>query len=265
MYFRKKVVLLQPNCGTLRKLSLILLLFLLLLPPSVLAEVVTLRTGKVVTGEIILQNEEVLIIRTKNGDRYQYPAVEILSVKSEKTALNDTLVASSKLRKVVVRLQTSGGAVYMPEIGWGGQFAFDLMLGTRKIQDTRIFLAAGLGYRAKAFASEHAEQTKHVTYSFMPLQAVVAMPLGGREHAPVLGVSFGYGFALNKQTQGGICVGAEFGWSYAISEVVDLQLALVAELQQAKIDVRQIVNDLEYINHMGCNFATLGVKLAVNL
>ena len=264
MYFRKKLVLLRPNYIVLRKKSVILVLFFLLLSPIILAEVVTLRTGKVVTGEIVLQNEEVLIIRTKTGALYQYPASEVLSVKSEELVSTELEEKASASRSVAVRLQTAGGAVYMPEIGWGGQFAVDLMLGTYAIQESKIFLGAGLGYRAKSFANYHSE-SKNATYSFLPLQAVVAMPVGKQAHSPFWGMSIGYGFALNKQTQGGICAGAEVGWNYEFASEKALQMSLFAELQQAKTAVRQVVSDVEYINHVGCNFIAMGVKLALIL
>lgn len=229
----------------------------MLLSPILCAEVVTLRTGKIISGEIVLQNDEVLIIRTKNGSKYQYPAAEVLSVKADEIASLDAPNATKPPRKLAVHLQTAGGAVCVPEIGWGGQFAADLMLGTRTIHGTRIFLGAGLGYRAKVMDIG--------TYSFLPLQAVVAMPLSKHKHAPFLGMSIGYGIALNKQTQGGIFAGAEVGWNYQISDKTDFLLALCAEVQQAKTDVMQTVNDVDYLNHIGCNFVTLGLKLAVNL
>lgn len=265
MYFRKIFVLLQPNSSAVRKSLLILPLLFMLLSPSLWAEVVTLRTGKVVTGEILLQNDEVLILRTKNGSRFQYPASEIVSVKSEEIAAQEDKNESSSSASVAVRLQTAGGAVYLPEMGWGGQFALDLMLGTHAIHDTRIFLGAGLGYHAKTFSAATAGQAKNATYSFLPLHAAVVMPISAHKHAPCLGLTLGYGFALDKSTQGGLCAGAEVGWNYAFAQAKDLQISLAAELQQAKTDVKQIVDEKEYINHIGCNFLAISLKLALNL
>ena len=246
-----------PNSGNLRKLAYILSLVFLLLSPTIWAEVVTLRTGQTITGEILLQNEEVVIIRTKSGTRYQYPATEILSISQEKTAQSSSQEAKKRSpRPIDIRFQASGGAVYASELGWGGQMAVDFMLGTKKIQDRRIFLGAGIGYRAKFL--------NHTTYSFLPLQAIVSMPLLDQTHAPVLGMSIGYGFALNPSTQGGICTAAELAWNYTISPQTDLQLGAFAEWQQAQLDVIQTINGNEYITHMGCNFLAIGVKLAIS-
>lgn len=246
-----------PNSGNLRRLAYILLLFFLLLSPTIWAEVVTLRTGKTITGEILLQNEEVVIIRTKNGTRYQYPTAEILSISHEDTTKSATQETQKQTpRPIDIRFQASGGAVYASELGWGGQIAADFMLGTKKIQDKRIFFGAGIGYRAKFL--------NHTTYSFLPLQAIISMPLLDQKHAPVVGISIGYGFALNHSTQGGICTAAELAWNYAINPQSDLQLGAYAEWQQAQLDVIQTINGNEYINHMGCNFLTIGIKLAIS-
>lgn len=241
----------------MKKQSYILLLVFLLLSPVLMAEVVTLRTGKIIVGELLLQNEDVVIIRTKNGTRYQYPANEILSIREETTKKNKELQQGQKRaeQKVNLSFQLSGGAVYVPELGWGGQLAADWMIGTKTIQNKRIFLGGALGYRAK--------WVNDATYSFLPLQAVVAMPLIDAHHAPVLGVRLGYGFALNKHTKGGISAGIDVAWNYTINPRTDFQFGVYAEWQQAKTDVKQIINGIEYTNHIGSNFIAMGIKMAI--
>ena len=49
-------------------------------------EVVTLRSGKVMTGTVIVQNDEVLILRDANGARFQFPAAEVVKVEAEEEA-----------------------------------------------------------------------------------------------------------------------------------------------------------------------------------
>ena len=92
---------------------------LLLLSPMLWAEVVTLRTGQMVKGEVLLQNEEVVIVRTKNGMRYQYPASEVVSIRAEELAAKEDEVAGKKrnVRAVNMRFQLHSGAVYVPQMG----------------------------------------------------------------------------------------------------------------------------------------------------
>ena len=126
------------------------------------------------------------------------------------------------------------------------------------------FVGGGIGYRAKIMPTTLADTTSsNTTYSFIPLQAMVSLPLLEHQHAPVIGISAGYGFAANKDTQGGICVGVDLGWNYIINGQSSLQLSLYADWQQARTNVKQVIEDKEYINHMGCNFISMGLKFAV--
>ena len=253
---RKFSVPLSPNCWDLRKLTCILLLLGLVLTPLAMAEVVTLRTGQTIEGEILMQNEEVVIIRMKNGLRYQYPAIEVVSISTEKAyATPDQTPLTSPLRKVNLRFQASGGVIIVPELGIGGQATADFMVGTHSIRDKRMFVGSGLGYRAKIVNDQ--------TYSFIPLQAVLSMPLSNNKSAPVLGVTMGYGFAVDSHTQGGLCAGIDFGWNCHFTPQSSMQITAYAEWQQARTDIVQIVLGNEYTNHVGCNFVATGLRFAV--
>jgi len=217
---------------------------------------VTLRTGQTVVGEILLQNDEVVVIRMKNGLRYQYPVDEVVSISHEEaSATPDHVVISSPLRKVNLRFQVSGGVIVVPELGVGGQVAADFMVGTHAIRDKRMFVGGGLGYRAKIVNDQ--------TYSFIPLQAVLSMPLTNSKFAPVIGVSMGYGFAVDSHTHGGLCAGADFGWNCHINAQSSLQISAYAEWQQAQTNVVQIVLGKEYTNYIGSNFVAVGLRFAI--
>ena len=67
----------------MNKTKYILLIGLLLLSVVSMAEVIVLRSGQRVVGEIVLQNDEVVIVRGENGMRYQYPMNEVSSIGLE--------------------------------------------------------------------------------------------------------------------------------------------------------------------------------------
>ena len=231
------------------------ILLLLILSCPIFAEVVTLRSGQTVRGEIVLQNDEVVIIRTNNGMRHQYPTSEVVSIRSNEVIANQPTAAAPAVRPVNIALQVHGGVLFVPELGVGGQFGTDLMIGSHTIQGKRMFLGGSVGYRAKVIGS--------TTYSFIPLLAHIQYPLTEQKHAPLLGMSIGYGFAANKDNQGGICIGANFGGSYLINQQASMQYGIYAEWQQAQTDVVQYIDNIPYTNHMGCNFLAIGVKFAV--
>lgn len=244
--------------------TFILLLSLLLLVPTLQAEVVVLQTGQQIQGEIVLHNNDVIIIQTKSGIRYQYPTNEVTSIRNDDVSQqekNQEAIVASYTRPVNLRFQIHGGAVYVPTLGWGGLIGTDFMIGSYAIKNKRMFIGGGIGYRAKIIQDK--------VYSFIPLQAVVAIPLMESKNAPIIGMNIGYGFSTNKQTEGGICVGTNVGWNYLINQQSSLSISLFAEWQQARIDIKQTIDDIsqegiEYINHMGCYFISTGLKLGIS-
>ena len=64
-----------------RLLYLWILLTICITPTQ--AEVVVLRSGQQIKGEMLLNNDEVVILRQKNGLRYQYPKTEVVAIKDD--------------------------------------------------------------------------------------------------------------------------------------------------------------------------------------
>ena len=248
-----------------RRIKYILPIFLLLLSSMLMAEVVVLRSGQRVQGEIVVRNSEVVIVRTSNGMRYQYPMSEVSAI----TLDEDQMAASTekkdnvsrKQQAVSLRAQTMGGALYVPNMGWGGYAGADLIVGANVMEGKRVFVGGGVGYRARVVNGK--------TYSFIPLQATISSSLMYQQHSPIIGMNIGYGISTDRKIQGGICAGAELGWHYVVDENTSIVLGLSAEWQQARADVVEIVINPEtheqkdYINHMGVNFITFGAKVAI--
>lgn len=229
-----------------------------------MAEVVVLRSGNIISGEIVLQNDEVVIIRTASGMRYQYPMTQVREIKQEISMQEQVDVDSdqiAQIKAVSLRIQAMGGALYVPHLGWGAYAGADMLVGANVLEGKRMFVGGSVGYRAKIMDDE--------TFSFIPLQASFSAILSDQRHAPIVGVNLGYGFSTNRKTQGGICAGADIGWYYAVSQTASIALGLSAEWQNAQTDIVQTITNPNtqeqnnYINHMGVNFITFGVRVAI--
>jgi hypothetical protein len=223
-----------------------------------MAEVVILRSGQTIKGEIVLQNEEVVVIRSSNGMRYQYPMNEVVNIQQEEQETNVTKGERTpeNTKKIVsLSAQAMGGALYIPYLGWGGYAGANLIIGTN-VMNKKVFIGGGVGYRARVVEKD--------TYSFIPLQVCISSILGDKLNAPIVGVNIGYGFATNTSTQGGICVGADLGWGVKINHETRLVVGMNAEWQQAQTDVKQSIDNKTYTNYMGVNFITFGAKIAIH-
>lgn len=197
--------------------------------------------------------------------RYQYPMSEVSAMTMDEnetelqTEKGDNV--SRKQSAVSLRLQAMGGALYVPDMGWGGYAGADLIVGANVMDGKRMFVGGEIGYRAKIVNDK--------TYSFIPLQATVSSILTDQRHSPTVGINIGYGISTNKKVQGGICAGAELGWHYVVNENTSIVVGLNVEWQQAKADVVETVlnpstqEEVYYINHKGVNFVSLGAKVAI--
>ena len=227
-----------------------------MLSSIMMAEVVVLNSGLRIQGEITLLNEDVVIIKKKDGTRYQYPRSEVQSIQEDQTITTTTTIESTTTnRKIAIRIQAYGGAVYLPNKGWGGQIGADVILGSKKIGNTPILIGGSVGFRTKLLPKEN--------YTFIPLQAVASMPLMQKQHAPYISMSLGYGCSTNKATKGGICLSASAGWTYQVNSNLALLLSACAEWQNTHTEITEIINKQEYTNNVGCNFITIGATIGI--
>ena len=233
------------------------------------AETIYLRTGERVEGTILFQNEEVVIIRTAEGQRFQYPRadVELIGSKEEvqEEGVNElTSDGASEVtpepeikvtKKASILLELAGGpAINSSEMGGG--FSVDLLVGSHHIGDRHVFIGGGVGYHGLFLGSGK--------YNFLPIQAVFRMPLIEHKHAPVFGLAIGYGIALSKSYTGGLYSALDLGYRYQINPKTAFAILIYSQFQHASVEVAETVEgeSTTYMNTKGCNLITPGLKLA---
>lgn len=225
------------------------------------AETIILRTGARLIGTIIMQNDDVVIIRNAEGARFQYPRADVQEILKEDVPAVDEKTQeseeqeSSTTKRVSVILEIGGGAAINPNEATGGAVSADLIIGSHHIGERHIFIGGGLGYHGLFFKGEK--------LNFLPIQATLRMPFIEATHAPVFGVALGYGIALSKDYTGGLYAGIEFGYRYQINAKTALAVVTFAQFQQAKVNVVETIDGIEFTNKTGRNFLTPGIKLSL--
>lgn len=224
------------------------------------AETIILRTGARMVGTILVQNDDVVIIRNTEGARFQYPRADVQEILAEdmpevieQEEEPEQEVITSK--RVSALLEISGGAAINPNDAAGGGVGVDLIIGSHHIGSRHILIGGGLGYHGLFFKGEKLH--------FLPIQAALRMPFIEATHAPVFGIALGYGIAMSKNYTGGLYAGIDFGYRYQINAKSALAVVVFAQFQQAKVNVVETVEGVEFINKTGRNFVTPGVKLAL--
>ena len=223
------------------------------------AETIILRTGARVKGEIVFQNDEVVILRNAEGARFQYlrsDIEEVLAVdpteEEEPEQEEEDNIATSK--KASILLELGGGAACLPNEATGGAVVVNFLVGSHHIGQRHLFIGAGVGYQGFFIGTEK--------YNFLPVQVALRMPLLEQKHAPMFGVALGYGVALSTDYIGGLYAGLDFGYRCQLNEKTAVALLAFAQFQQATLRVVEIVEDEPFINNVGRNIVTPGIKLA---
>lgn len=225
------------------------------------AETIILRTGARMQGTIIFQNDEVVIVRDTEGARFQFPRTDVEQVLAddavESSSAQDLEASQQEIKtskRVSALLEVAAGSAYVPgqKTGWTG--SADLLIGTHHIRDRHLFIGAGLGYHG-LFLDR--------TYSFLPVQVALRMPLIEQKHAPVFGVALGYGVALSKKYVGGLYTGLDLGYRCQVNPKTAIGAVFFARFQQAKVDVTEVIEDTEFVYRTGRSFITYGAKFTL--
>ena len=230
------------------------------------AETLILRTGARVKGSIVFQNEEVVILRTEEGARFQYPRADIEQILSDEEAASAEETASPEetetpneeittSKKASILLEIAGGAAFQPKEAVGGAVSADLLVGSHHIGDRHLFVGGGIGYHGIFLGEDK--------YNFLPIQVAVRMPFTETKHAPVFGVSVGYGVALSKNYLGGIYAGGDFGYRCQINPKSAVALVAFVQFQQAVVPTTTVLDETSYTTNSGRNLVNTGIKLAL--
>lgn len=240
------------------------ILLLLLLPLCTFADVrLTLKSGHTLTGTVVFRNEEVIVIKSAEGQRFQYPMSEVTDIAEVEAVTveeEDTKPVTS-VKKVGVSLHLSGGAAFIPHDAIGGGLDAMVYVGACNLFQKHIFIGGGIGYEG-FFMSDNAESPLTNT-SFIPIQVRFSAPLMQTRHAPALGCSLGYGFSPKEIDKGGICASLDAGWRWQINEKMAMFAGINAAFQQGKTSVDETIEDKTYTSVVFRNFCKLGLKLAV--
>lgn len=257
-------------------------------------EVLVLQSGKEIQGTIVFQNEEVVVIKTASGSRFQYPASEIKTIRAERKNAEDTNHTDHSLnaqspseqaeahetrKKVSVAVELAGGAAsLLRDEAVYGNMAADVLIGSHNLLNRGIFLGGSVGYLGALYTTTKivqtptaaVEQKAVAAYSFLPVAFAARIPLLQQKHAPMMGMQVGYGIALSKDYKGGLYAGLNIGYCCRISDRQRLYLAADCRFQQAFLATTEQITDTEgtahnYTHQAGQCAVCYGLRLGIYL
>jgi len=240
----------------MRLLNYILPVLLLVFAPVAKAEIILLQSGKTMEGEILMQNEDILMLRDKEGRKFQFPRAEVVEIRQPEQVevVEQAVENTSGKGNCALRLDFSGGGLFIPGYHNGGYGSVDIQIGSRRIGQQRVFLGGSVGYQAAV-----ADQV----YNFLPLMVAFSMPLLEGKHSPEIGTAIGYGFAIKSPNKGGVAAKVDVSWRYQYKSTSALLLGVQTRFQQAQVKYDEIIEGKTYTSILGKSFVTLGLRLAL--
>lgn len=245
----------------MKRIGIVLIALLTLQTLS--AEVIVMKSGKRYSGEVVFQNEEVVIIKDATGTRFQCPMKEIRSIGAQEMEQTEmiTKIANSDIqmptKHVSLSIEAVGGAITLPREQWGGYVDANFIIGSRRINGRNILLGGAVGYLGGFF--------KETTYSFIPIQFVARVPLMDTQRAPQVNFSIGYGIAASKNYKGGLHAAVDVCYRYQMNEKSAVLLGVNILFQQASIATSETIDGYTYTSSelSGRGFIGIGAKVGI--
>lgn len=178
---------------------------------TVRQDIIYLKNGEIYRGEIVLKTDEVLMLKTEDGRRYQFQLTEIEKIRQEYKLEKKNQRDSLNQRGFGGILNLNGGAAWAPgafNISPAG--AVSVAIGTKSTFNSNAFLGIGAGYEA-VFGIQKKE------IGFLPLFIQLHTSLNKNKLSPALGTKIGYAFSLNDLYKGGALAHISGGINYNIS------------------------------------------------
>jgi len=228
---------------------------------NIVLDKITLKTGDVYVGKIVLKTAEMIMITTKDGTRYQFQLSEIKSTANEdsnvisQTDNEDFSVSSGNFGGMVELTVGISNAKY--SFGWSPNTQISLMFGNKKMLGESLFFAAGIGYNSTFIASP-----QH-TIAFLPLFIRLQSTLSQKRNAPFVGMDAGYAIGLNSANGGGALIKISAGISHRINYKTSLIAGIYAGVQSFSGKLSE-TNELGIYTYSGkTTMNNLGLKIGL--
>lgn len=220
------------------------------------ADRVTLTTGEVYIGTIQIKTDELVIIKTNNGARYQFQTRQVKLI--DKISINNTAKNSTTLSEDALfcaQIETAGSVMHASDaFGTAMCGELNFSIGHKKVFGKHIFVGLGSGYQLIHLFKNNSN------VGLIPLYIRVLQQLGQTKTKPYIGFDTGYSFGSNDNFKGGMVFRISSGIVTAISYRSQLYAGITGGVQQIQTE-KTFQNEFGNFTGFGTSTAwTLGIK-----
>lgn len=171
---------------------------------------ITLNTGEVYLGEILVKTTDLVMIKVANGSRYQFQLSDVKEIEKSGN-INSTDIKNSQAitvhkatRNLCGQIEFAGGLRNARNaFSWSPDFQGSLTLGNKNVAEQNLFMGIGLGYNSTKI------KTKSV--SFVPVFGRIQGTLNNKSTSPYIALDGGYAFSVNPNYGGGVLAKLSIG------------------------------------------------------
>lgn len=221
---------------------------------------ITLLTGEVYVGDIVVKTEDMIMIKTITGAKYQFRTSQIKSVeKTSQTFIEAHETENNSTDKLFcAQIELGAGLLNAPHaFGTAPTGEIDFSIGHKKVINEHFFVGLGSGYSI-IYISD-----KQSTTSMVPLYIRLRHTFSPGKTSPFVGTDCGYSFGSDSKYKGGILFRINAGISTPLNYKSLFFASLSAGLQQMQTHYT-IQNEFGTYNDFGyrTNFAA-GIKAGI--
>lgn len=187
-------------------------------------DVLHLKNGEVFKGMIMLKTDDVVVLNTDDGKRYQFQLSDIEKLGQE---IPKTRTEKNKLPSSFATLvELNGGISSVPIASFQTtpMFSCSVALGSKDTFGTNTFAGIGLGYEAVFSKSDK-------TMSFLPIFVQIHKNLSNKPINPYVGMKSGYALCFNDEFTGGAFVCLALGINFRLADEKSFNLGLLGKIQ----------------------------------
>jgi len=234
--------------------------FQLFAQETVVLDKITLNTGEIYVGKIVLKTDDMIMLTTKEGERFQFQLSEIKKVESElfagiskndKTYENKTALITDNFGGIVEFSTGVSSAKYGFGVSPNSQLA--LIFGNRNVLEHNLFLGVGIGYNNTNIASGS-------NIGYLPLFVRIQSTLSKKRAAPFVGMDAGYAIALNSGFGGGALIKISAGITRKISSKTFFFAGVYAGIQTFSGTLTETFESNPYIYFGETTMKNIGIK-----
>jgi len=224
---------------------------------------VTLNSGEVYIGEIVVKTADLIMIKAKNGTRYQFQLKDVKEIST----ISAIEVANNATDKTKASLTDEGNFSGQIEITGGISTAknaftsspngqISLAFGNRRAFGKDCFFGLGAGYNTIYIPSGS-------TVALFPVFVRIQNVLSKEKTAPFIGMDAGYAFATTTNFKGGTLAKISGGISHRINYKSSFIAGIFVGINQLYGDIKE-TNDLGTFTYKGnVTMLNAGIKLGL--